>query len=133
MSDVTQLLDAAAAGDRKATADLLPLVYDELRQLAAQRVAQERSGQSWQATALVHEAYLRLVDVDKVQHWNGRGHFFAAAAEAMRRILVDTARSKRSRKRGGGHARRQLHEANLLAPKADEDIVALDEALDRLA
>ena len=94
MSDVTRLLDAAAAGDRQAAADLLPLVYDELRQLAAKRLAQERSGHSWQATALVHEAYLRLVDVDKVQHWNGRGHFFAAAAEAMRRILIESARRK---------------------------------------
>jgi RNA polymerase sigma factor (TIGR02999 family) len=96
MSDVTQILNAIAAGDPHAAEQLLPLVYEELRQLAAQKLAQEKPGQTLQATALVHEAYLRLVDVDKAQQWDSRGHFFAAAAEAMRRILVDNARHKRS-------------------------------------
>src|SRR5438552_8800526 len=105
MSDITQLLDAAAAGDRKAAADLLPLVYDELRKLAAQRLAQEKPGQTLQATALVHDAYLRLVGAEADVHRNSRGHFFAAAAEAMRRILIDLARRKRSQRRGA--ARRQ--------------------------
>src|SRR5271166_713667 len=101
MSDVTRLLDAAAAGDRQAAADLLPLVYDELRKLAATRLAAEAPGHTLQATALVHEAYVRLVDVPEAQPWNSRGHFFAAAAEAMRRILVEQARRKRSLKHGG--------------------------------
>src|SRR5881392_1877980 len=103
MSDVTRILSAIEQGDPSAAAQLLPLVYDELRQLAAQKLAQEKPGQTLQATALVHEAYLRLVDVDKVQHWNSRGHFFAATAEAMRRILIDNARRHRAHKRGGGH------------------------------
>jgi RNA polymerase sigma factor (TIGR02999 family) len=133
MSDVTRLLDAAAAGNRKAAADLLPLVYDELRRLAAQRLAQESAGQSWQATALVHEAYLRLVDVDNVQHWNGRGHFFAAAAEAMRRILVENARRKKRLKYGGDRTQLELN-AELIADSGPhEDLLALDEALTKLA
>src|SRR5881409_3228400 len=101
MSDVTRILSAIEQGDPHAAAQLLPLVYDELRQLAAARLAQEKPGQTLQATALVHEAYLRLVDVDTAQHWNGRGHFFAAAAEAMRRILVEQARRRAALKRGG--------------------------------
>src|SRR5262245_39290421 len=102
MSDVTRILDAIAQGDPHAAAQLLPLVYDELRQLAAQRLAQEKPGHTLQATALVHEAYLRLVGHDQPQHWNSRGHFFAAAAEAMRRILVERARARQRLKRGGG-------------------------------
>ena len=105
MRDVTQILSALEQGDPHAAGQLLPLVYDELRQLAAAKLAQEKPGQTLQATALVHEAYLRLVDVDKAQHWNSRGHFFAAAAEAMRRILVDAARGKHSLKRGAGRRR----------------------------
>src|SRR6266403_4133228 len=101
MSEVTRILSAIEHGDPQAAEQLLPLVYDELRQLAAQKMAQETPGQTLQATALVHEAYLRLVDVDRAQHWNSRGHFFGAAAEAMRRILVENARHKRSAKGGG--------------------------------
>jgi RNA polymerase sigma factor (TIGR02999 family) len=108
MSDVTRILSAIEAGDPSAAEQLLPLVYDELRKLAAQKLAQEKSGQTLQATALVHEAYLRLVDVDRVQDWDSRGHFFAAAAEAMRRILVENARRKHSVKRGGQRARIDL-------------------------
>jgi RNA polymerase sigma factor (TIGR02999 family) len=109
MSDVTRILSAIEQGDAHAAEQLLPLVYDELRQLAAAKLAQEKPGQTLQATALVHEAYLRLVDVEQAQHWNSRGHFFAACAEAMRRILVDAARSKKAEKRGGGrrHAPRR--------------------------
>ena len=102
MADITRILAACEQGDPHAAEQLLPLVYDELRKLAAQRLAQEKSGQTLQATALVHEAYLRLVDTEKVRHWNSRGHFFAAAAEAMRRILVESARRKRAEKHGGG-------------------------------
>src|SRR5438270_1538493 len=102
MSEVTRILSAIEQGEQHAAEQLLPLVYNELRRLAAEKLAQERPGQTLQATALVHEAYLRLVDVDKAQHWNSRGHFFAAAAEAMRRILVERARRKRRRKHGGG-------------------------------
>src|SRR5581483_4710837 len=105
MSDVTRILSAIEQGDPHAAEQLLPLVYDELRKLAAQRLAQEKAGQTLQATALVHEAYLRLVDVEKAQLWNSRGHFFAAAAEAMRRILIEQARRKQSLKRGGDRAR----------------------------
>src|ERR671939_1824425 len=105
MSDVTRLLDAAAAGDRRAAADLLPLVYEELRQLAAARLAAEAPGQTLQPTALVHEAYLRLIGPADERRWDGRGHFFAAAAEAMRRILVDAARRKGCVRRGGGRRR----------------------------
>src|SRR5271163_1508014 len=108
MSEVTRILSAIENGDPHAAAQLLPLVYDELRKLAAQRLAQEQPGQTLQATALVHEAYIRLVDTDKVQHWNSRGHFFAAAAEAMRRIVLDRARKKRRLKRGGGGRRVEI-------------------------
>jgi RNA polymerase sigma factor (TIGR02999 family) len=132
MSDVTRILSAIEAGDPHAAAQLLPLVYDELRQLAAQKLAHEKPGQTLQATALVHEAYLRLVDTEKAQHWNSRGHFFAAAAEAMRRILVDQARRKQADKHGGGRLRVDLPE-DLAAPEArSDDLVALDEALSRL-
>jgi len=131
MLNVTQLLDAAAAGDPAAAADLLPLVYDELRRLASRQMAAEKPGQTLQPTALVHEAYLRLVGPDGGPDWNSRGHFFAAAAEAMRRIRVDAARRRLAAKRGGGAARRDL--ADLVAPAPDGDLVALDEALDRLA
>jgi RNA polymerase sigma factor (TIGR02999 family) len=133
MNEVTQILSAIDQGDPHAAEQLLPLVYDELRRLAAQKLTQEKPGQTLDATALVHEAYLRLVDVDRAQHWNSRGHFFAAAAEAMRRILVDSARSKRSQKHGGGLGRQPLDEATIVAPEAGEDIVAVDEALERLA
>ena len=132
MTDVTRVLDAIAQGDPQAAEQLLPLVYDELRRLAAQKLAQEAPGQTLQATALVHEAYLRLVDGAKAQDWNGRGHFFAAAAEAMRRILVDQARRKQADKHGGGRLRVDLP-ADLAAPEArSDDLVALDEALSRL-
>jgi RNA polymerase sigma factor (TIGR02999 family) len=131
MSDVTRLLDAAAAGDPRAAEELLPLVYDELRQLAAARLAQEKPGQTLQATALVHEAYLRLVGTDPDQQWNGRGHFFAAAAEAMRHILVDVARRKLAGKRGANPQRQPLD--GLSAPEPDEELLALDEALHKLA
>src|SRR3990170_2094974 len=110
MSDVSRILSAIEQGDQAAAEQLLPLVYDELRKLAAQKMAQENPGQTLQATALVHEAYVRLVDVEKVQGWNSRGHFFAAAAEAMRRILVENARRKRSSKRGGEYQRVNLDE-----------------------
>src|SRR5262249_15586674 len=119
--------------DPHAAEQLLPLVYDELRRLAAQRLAQEQPGLTLQATALVHEAYLRLVDVEPGRHWDGRRHFFAAAAEAMRRILIDAARRRRSRKHGGGLARHELDPAGIEAPQADDDLLALDEALTRLA
>jgi RNA polymerase sigma factor (TIGR02999 family) len=132
MNDVTRILSEVEQGNPHAAEQLLPLVYDELRKLACQKLAQERPGQTLQATALVHEAYLRLVGVEKAQHWNSRGHFFAAAAEAMRRILVDTARSKESVKRGAGRRRHPLDEASLVAPPIDEDILAVNEALDQL-
>jgi RNA polymerase sigma factor (TIGR02999 family) len=134
MSDVTRLLEAAAGGDPHAAADLLPLVYEELRKLAAQRLAQEKPGQTLQATALVHEAYVRLVGPDPGQPWIGRAHFFGAAAEAMRRILVDQARRKRRPKHGGDRDRRDLD--GVAAPPADDrtdDLLALDEALTALA
>src|SRR5262245_57446072 len=118
MSEVTRLLDAAAAGDRHAAAELLPLVYDELRKLAAARLGEEKPGQTLQATALVHEAYLRLVGPDPNRGWNDRSHFFAAAAEAMRRILVDHARHKMSLRAGGGRARAELREGAVAAPEA---------------
>src|SRR5262245_47696615 len=131
MSDVTRILSAIENGDPSAAEQLLPLVYEELRKLAAQRLAQERPGQTLQATALVHEAYPRLVDVEQAQHWNSRGHFFAAAAEAMRRILVDRARHKQADKEGGGRLRLDLPE-DLADPGArTDDLVALDEALGR--
>jgi RNA polymerase sigma factor (TIGR02999 family) len=133
MSDVTRILSAIEQGDPHAAEQLLPLVYDELRRLAAAKLVREAPGQTLDATALVHEAYLRLVDLDKAQQWNGRGHFFAAAAEAMRRILVDAARGKDTLKRGTGRRRNPLDEASLVAPRAEEDILAVDEALGRLA
>ena len=133
MSEVTRILSAIEQGDPHAAEQLLPLVYDELRQLAAQKIAQEVPGQTLQATGLVHEAYLRLVDVDNAQRWNSRGHFFAAAAEAMRRILVDNARRKRSRKRGGELVRQDLDAVEIVLPECPEDLVALDEALNKLA
>jgi RNA polymerase sigma factor (TIGR02999 family) len=133
MSDITRLLSAAAQGDPHAASQLLPLVYGELRQLAAQRLAQERPGQTLQATALVHEAYLRLVGKGEDGPWNGRGHFFAAAAEAMRRILVESARRKQQAKHGGGLARRELDDERIAAPEPREDLLALDEALNKLA
>jgi RNA polymerase sigma factor (TIGR02999 family) len=129
MSEVTRILSAIKQGDPHAAAQLLPLVYEELRTLAAQRLAQEKPGQTLQATALVHEAYLRLVDVDKAQHWNSRGHFFAAAAEAMRRILVEQARRKKRIKRGGDRVRDDLDGLTLVAPEVPQDLLALDEAL----
>jgi RNA polymerase sigma factor (TIGR02999 family) len=132
MSDVTRILSAIDQGDPRAAEQLLPLVYDELRRLAAQKLAQEKPGQTLQATALVHEAYLRLVDVDRAQHWNSRGHFFAAAAEAMRRILVDTARSKRTGKRGGGLRRIEIEPEDLAARQHDQKLLALHEALGKL-
>ena len=130
MSDVTRLLDAAAAGDRQAAADLLPLVYDELRKLAAARMAAEAPGHSLDPTALVHEAYLRLIGD---QQFDGRGHFFAAAAEAMRRILVNHARDRHRLKRGGRRSRIDLDQLTGLADASDDDLIGLDEALDRLA
>lgn len=130
MSDVTRLINAAAAGDPRAAAALLPLVYDELRNLAAARLAAEKPGQTLQATALVHEAYLRLVGPGGEAGWNGRGHFFGAAAEAMRRILVEAARRKGRTKRGGGQRRVDLDD--LAATPPDDDLVALSEALDLL-
>ena len=132
MDEVTHILSAIEQGDPQAADQLWPVVYDELRRLAAQKLAQEKSGQTLQATALVHEAYLRLVDTDKVQHWNSRGHFFAAAAEAMRRILVESARRKRLLKHGGGRAR-EPELVDIGAPERPERLLALDEALDRLA
>ena len=133
MSDVTRILSAIEEGDPHAASQLLPLVYDELRKLAAQKLAQEKPGQTLQATALVHEAYLRLVDVEQAQHWNSRGHFFGAAAEAMRLILIDNARRKQSRKRGGDWARHDLEELDLAASEPPDEILALDEALCKLA
>lgn len=135
MSDVTRLLAAIDQGDSQASAKLLPLVYDELRRVARSQMARERAGHTLQATALVHEAYLRLLG-DEAGRWDGRGHFFAAAAEAMRRILIEHARSKHAAKRGGKHERAQLSED--LPPIASpcenvDDLLALDEALDRLA
>src|SRR6516225_4951297 len=133
MTDVTQILSAIEQGDPHAAAQLLPLVYEELRTLAAQRLAQEKPGQTLQATALVHEAYLRLVDVEKAQHWNSRGHFFAAAAEAMRRILVEQTRRKRRLKRGGGRKPLDIDDVDIAVQTPSDDVVALDEALNKLA
>jgi RNA polymerase sigma factor (TIGR02999 family) len=133
MSDVTRLLDAAAAGDRKAAADLLPLVYGQLRQLAAARMAAESPDQTLQPTALVHEAYLRLIGPADELRWENRGHFFAAAAEAMRRILVDAARRKRTHKHGGHRRRVESPDVPAQSEVADEQLLALDEALTRLA
>src|SRR6516162_8354914 len=132
MNDVTQILSAIEQGDARAADQLFPLVYDALRQLAAAKLAHESPGQTLQATALVHEAYLKLVET-RAQQWNSRGHFFAAAAEAMRRILVDQARKKQSLKRGGDRVRQPLDEANVMAPEVGQDLVALDAALENLA
>jgi RNA polymerase sigma factor (TIGR02999 family) len=133
MSEITQILCAIEQGDPRAAEQLLPLVYDELRKLAAQKLAQEKPGQTLQATALVHEAYLRLVDVQKPQQWDNPGHFFAAAAEAMRRILVENIRRKTSQKRGRDAERVPLEQIDLALPTPDDDLLALDEALTRLA
>ncbi|MBS0267000.1 MAG: sigma-70 family RNA polymerase sigma factor [Planctomycetes bacterium] len=138
MPDVTRILSQIESGDPEAAAELLPLVYDELRKLAAAKLKQESPGQTLQATALVHEAYLRLMAAsdtkidDDPTHWDGRGHFFAAAAEAMRRILVDSARRKKQTKRGGELARQELTDSVIASPVIREDLVALDAALDRL-
>jgi RNA polymerase sigma factor (TIGR02999 family) len=132
MSEATRILSAIERGDPHAAEQLLPLVYDELRKLAAQKMAQEAPGQTLQATALVHDAYLRLVDVDQAQQWNSRGHFFAAAAEAMRRILIDRAREKLALKRGGDRKRVRLEEVDPPAGTPPEDLLALDEALEQL-
>ena len=135
MTDVTQILSQVESGDSKAAQQLLPLVYDELRKLAAQKLANEKPGQTLQPTALVHEAYLRLVGSQsedaQLPSYKDRGHFFAAAATAMRRIIIDTARRKKSRKRGGAFQRQPLEA--IAAPEADEELLALDEALDKLA
>ena len=133
MSDVTRLLSAIDQGDPRAAEQLLPLVYDELRRLAARRLAQEKPGQTLDATALVHEAYVRLVDTDEDRRWNSRGHFFAAAAEAMRRILVESARRKGRLKQGRERKRVDLDSGCLVSAAPSLDLVALDEALSRLA
>jgi RNA polymerase sigma factor (TIGR02999 family) len=133
MTDVTHILAEIEHGDPHAVEQLLPLVYNELRQLAAQRLAQEKPGQTLQATALVHEAYLRLVDVDKSQYWRNRGHFFAAAAEAMRRILVEEARRKKSIKSGGAMRRIDLNDAAITLSPEPDDLLALDDAIAKLA
>ena len=136
MADVTRILNALEKGDPQATEKLLPLVYQELRLLAAQKMSQESPGQTLQATALVHEAYIRLIEA-KDQSWNSRGHFFKAAAEAMRRILIDNARRKKSLREGGDHQQIDIDQANLKAlvpsnENSSEDILALDEALEKL-
>src|SRR5436190_16171285 len=133
MTEVTRILSAIEQGDPHAPEQLLPLVYDELRRLAAQKLTQEKPGQTLQATALVHEAYLRLVDVEQAQQWNSRGHFFAAAAEAMRRILINRARRKHRLKHGGEHQRVQLDGVELAAELPPDHLLALDEVLTRLA
>jgi RNA polymerase sigma factor (TIGR02999 family) len=132
ISDVTHILNAIEQGDPQAADQLLPLVYDELRDLAAHRLAQENPGQTLEPTALVHEAYLRLVQGDKASKWDGRGHFFAAAAEAMRRILVDNARRRQSRRRGGQARRQSLDGLETAAPANDDELLAVDEAVARL-
>src|SRR2546423_2581373 len=128
-TDFTRILTAIEQGDPSAAEQLLPLVYNELRQLAAQRLAHETPGHTLQPTALVHEAYLRLIDVEKAQHWNSRRHFFAAAAQAMRRILVEQARRKCSQRRGGAGRRCELRDEDLIAAPLDEKLLDLDEAL----
>jgi RNA polymerase sigma factor (TIGR02999 family) len=132
MNQVTRILSAIEHGEPEAAEELVPLVYEELRKLAADRLAHEKPGQTFQATALVHEAYLRLVDVEAAQHWNSRGHFFGAAAEAMRRILVERARHKRSLKAGGDRHRRDLSDVDLSTGEPDIDLLALNEALQKL-
>jgi RNA polymerase sigma factor (TIGR02999 family) len=133
MSEVTRILSAIEQGDPHAAELLLPLVYDELRKLAAEKMVQERPGQTLQQTALVHEAYLRLVDTENVQHWNSRGHFFSAAAEAMRRILIDKARRKHRPKHGGDRARIDLDAVDIAVPEIGDDLLNLDDALTQLA
>jgi RNA polymerase sigma factor (TIGR02999 family) len=133
MSDVTRILSAIEQGDPRASEQLLPLVYDELRKLAAQKLAQEKPGQTLQATALVHEAYLRLVAVERVQQWDSRGHFFAAAAQAMRRILVDRARDKACQKRGGELKKLNIDAIDLATTVTPDQLLAIDEALTKLA
>ena len=133
MTNVTRILSAIEQGDPHAAEQLLPLVYDELRRLAARKLAQEKPGQTLQATALVHEAYLRLVGQKEAQHWKSRGHFFAAAGEAMRRILVEQARRRVAAKRGGDIAREALDPDEIAAPGPDEQILAVHDALDDLA
>jgi RNA polymerase sigma factor (TIGR02999 family) len=132
VTDVTRILEAIGRGDARATDELLPLVYEELRLLAARKLCTEKPGQTLQATALVHEAYLRLVG-NEAQHWSGRSHFFGAAAEAMRRILIDNARRKQRLKRGGGRNRVELNELDLAVDYSRDDLLALDEAISRLA
>jgi RNA polymerase sigma factor (TIGR02999 family) len=132
MTDITQILLDVERGDPSAAEQLLPLVYEELRKLAAVRLANERPGQTLQATALVHDAYLRLAGGSGEQHWENRGHFFAAAAESMRRILVENARRKKRIKHGGQMSRRDLDDAEIVAPEIHEDLISLDVALDRL-
>ncbi|HMC10347.1 MAG TPA: ECF-type sigma factor [Pirellulaceae bacterium] len=132
MSDVTRILSQIEQGDPQAAEQLLPLVYDELRKLATAKLAQENPGQTLQATALVHDAYIRLVDHELVKRWHNRGHFLVAAAEAMRRILIENARRKRSRKGGGGFTRVDLDGVNLTINPEPDDLLALDEALARL-
>ena len=133
MSEVTRILSAIEQGDPHAAERLLPLVYDELRKLAAEKMSQEKPDQTLEATALVHEAYLRLVDVKKAQRWNSRGHFFGAAAEAMRRILIESARRKQRLRYGGEFQRQDLDAVDLACPEIHRELVALSEALDRLA
>jgi RNA polymerase sigma factor (TIGR02999 family) len=133
VSDVTDILNAIDAGDARAVSDLWPLVYSELRKLATAQMAREQPGQTLQATGLVHEAYLRLVGHDPAQRWSGRGHFFAAAAEAMRRILIDRARGKRTQRRGGQRRRRELSEGDRVDLPLDSEVLDLDEALTKLA
>jgi RNA polymerase sigma factor (TIGR02999 family) len=133
MTDVTQILSQIESGDPSASEQLLPLVYEELRKLAAAKLAHEKPGQTLQATGLVHEAYLRLVDVEKAQHWNSRGHFFGAAAEAMRRILLNRARDKGRLKRGGQNRKVDLARVDLAVDTPFEDLLALDESIERLA
>ena len=128
MSEVTNILSAIEQGDPHAAEQLLPLVYDELRKLAAANLIQEKPGQTLQATALVHEAYVRMVDGEKVQHWNSRGHFFAAAAEAMRRILVDNARRKQSKKRGGARVHLDLDQLAAASSERIDDVLDIDAA-----
>ncbi len=132
MSDVTQILSQIESGDPQAAEQLLPLVYDELRKLASARLAQEKPGQTLQPTALVHDAYIRLVDVEQAQHWDSRGHFFAAAAEAMRRIVVENARRKRSLKQGGAYARVNLDFDLPVFDEEKHDVLAIDEVLEEL-
>jgi len=133
MSEVTRILSAIEQGDPHAAEQLLPLVYDELRRLATEKMAQERPGQTLQATALVNEAYLRLVDTEKVQRWNSRGHFYAAAAEAMRRILIENARRKSRPKHGGDRARIDLDAVEIAVPEIADELLTLDDALTELA